>query len=106
MSAGHNSVHTDPILTAPANQFRFRGGFGDLNHRGLSAGFEAIYDYKEGALKYTTSQITYNTDCCGFSLQIHSINFGSRVETVPRFAFTIANIATPFGNLKKQDRMF
>jgi LPS-assembly protein len=105
-SAGHNQVHTNPILTAPANQFRFRGGFGDLNHRGLSAGFEAIYDYREGKLKYTTSQITYNTDCCGFSFQLHSINLGTRVETVPRFAFAVANIATTLGNLKKQDRMF
>jgi LPS-assembly protein len=106
VSVGHNSVHTDPILTAPANQFHFRGGFGDLNHRGLSAGFEAIYDYREGVLKYTTSQITYNTDCCGFSFQLHSINLGTRVETVPRFAFAVANIGTTLGNLKKSDRMF
>ena len=106
ISAGHNEVHTDPILTAPANQFHFRGGFGDFNRRGLSAGFEAIYDYRQSVLQYTTSQVTYNTDCCGFSFQLHSINLGSRVETIPRFAFTIANIATPFGNLKKSDRMF
>ena len=68
--------------------------------------FEAIYDYREGALKYTTSQITYNTNCCGFSFQLHSINIGTRVETVPRFAFAVANIATTLGNLKKQDRIF
>ena len=106
ISAGHNQVHTDPILTAPANQFRFRGGFGDLNHRGLSAGFEAIYDYRQGQMKFTTSQITYNTDCCGFSFQVHTINLGTRVETVERFSFAVANIATTLGNLKKQDRMF
>jgi LPS-assembly protein len=106
VSAGHNQVHTDPILSPPANQFRFRGGFGDLNHRGLSAGFEAIYDYRQGQMKFTTSQITYNTDCCGFSFQLHTINLGTRVETVERFSFAVANIATTLGNLKKQDRMF
>jgi LPS-assembly protein len=106
ISAGQNEVHTNPILTAPADQYRFRAGFGDFNHRGLSAGFEAIYDYRQGSLNYTTSQLTYNTDCCGFSFQLHSINLGTRVETIYRFAFTIANIATPFGNLKKSDRMF
>jgi LPS-assembly protein len=114
VSVGENAVHfnlsaatpTNPILAANANQLHFRGGFGDFTHRGLSAGFEAIYDYRQGSLNYTTSQITYNTNCCGFSFQLHSINLGSRVETVPRFAFTIANIATPFGNLKKSDRIF
>ncbi|HTS64126.1 MAG TPA: LPS assembly protein LptD [Candidatus Acidoferrales bacterium] len=106
VSAGQNQVHTNPILTAIANQFHFRGGFGDYNRRGLSAGFEAIYDYTQGVLQYTTSQVTYNTDCCGFSVQLHTFNVGARVETIPRFAFTIANIATPFGNLKKSDRLF
>ena len=106
IQVGHNEVHTDPLLTPPANQFHFRGSYGDLNHKGLSFGFDAIYDYREASLKYTTSQITYNTNCCGFSFQLHSINLGTRVETVPRFAFAIANIATTLGNLKKQDRMF
>jgi LPS-assembly protein len=106
LSIGQNTVHTDPILTAPANQLHFRGGFGDVNHRGLSAGFEMIYDYRQGVLSYTTSQLTYNTDCCGFSFQLHSINIAGRVETVPRFAFSVANIGTTLGNLKKQDRMF
>jgi LPS-assembly protein len=106
LQVGENALHTDPLLAPPANQLHFRGSYGDLNHKGLSVGFEAIYDYRQGALSYTTSQITYNTNCCGFSFQLHSINLGSRVETVPRFAFAIANIATTLGNLKKQDRIF
>jgi len=106
ISAGHNSVHTDPILTAPANQFRGRIGFGDPNHKGLNAGFEAIYDYRAGLVQYTTSQVTYNTDCCGLSVQIHRFNIGSRSENQFRVAFAVANIGTTLGNLKKQDRMF
>jgi LPS-assembly protein len=107
VSLGDNKVNTDPAITAAANQFRVRGGFGDPNHRGISAGAEAIYDFLQGGIQYTTSQVTYNTDCCGLSVQFHSVNIinvGVRSEW--RFAFTVANIATPLGNLKKQDRMF
>ncbi|HJZ97665.1 MAG TPA: LPS assembly protein LptD [Candidatus Solibacter sp.] len=106
LQVGQNSVNPDPGIGSRANELHFRGSYGDLNHKGISVGFEGIYDYRTSTLKYTTSQITYNTNCCGFSFQLHSINLGTRVETVPRFAFAIANIATTLGNLKKQDRMF
>jgi LPS-assembly protein len=108
VSAGNNMVNTDPAITAAANQFRVRAGFGDPNHRGFNAGAEAIYDYRQHAIQYTTSQVTYNTNCCGLSVQFHSFNIGSNVGSRSEFrmAFTVANIATPLGNLKKQDRMF
>jgi LPS-assembly protein len=108
VSAGQNMVNTDPLITAPANQFRLRAGFGDPNHRGFNAGAEAIYDYRQHTIQYTTSQVTYNTDCCGLSVQFHSFNIGSNVGARSEFrvAFTVANISTPLGNLKKQDRMF
>jgi LPS-assembly protein len=103
---GENALHPDPLLAPQANQIHFRGSYGDLNHKGLSAGFEAIYDYRQHNLTYTTSQITYNTNCCGFSFQLHTINIGTKVDTTKRFAFSIANIGTTLGNLKKQDRIF
>jgi LPS-assembly protein len=108
VSAGHDMVHTDPAVTAAANQFRVRGGFGDPNHRGFNAASEAIYDVKQGAIQYTTSQVTYNTNCCGLSVQFHRYNIGSSLGARNdfRIAFQVANISTPLGNLKKQDRMF
>jgi len=108
VSAGHDMVHTDPAVTAAANQFRVRAGFGDPNHRGFNAASEAIYDVKQGAIQYTTSQVTYNTNCCGLSLQFHRYNIGSSLGARNDFrvAFQVANISTPLGNLKKQDRMF
>ena len=108
VSAGHDLVHTDSAITTAANQFRVRGGFGDPNHKGFNAGAEAIYDYKQGAIQYTTSQVTYNTNCCGLSFQFHRFNVGSNVGARNEFrvAFAVANISTPLGNLKKQDRMF
>ena len=52
---------------------------------------------------YSTAQVTYNTDCCGISVQYG--RFGFRSEQVFRIAFSIANIGS-FGTLKRQDRLF
>jgi len=108
VSIGQSSVHTDPAITAPASQFHVRGGFGDPNHRGFNVGGEAIYDARQGYIQYTTALVTYNTNCCGFSVQFHHVNvIGARNnDNQYRFAFAIANIATTLGNLKKQDRLF
>ena len=85
-----------------------RAGFGDPNRRGLNAASEAVYDYRQGAIQYTTSQVTYNTNCCGLSVQFHRYNIGSNLGARNdfRIAFAVANISTTLGNLKKQDRMF
>ncbi|MBZ5575700.1 MAG: LPS assembly protein LptD [Acidobacteriia bacterium] len=104
-SVGHNLVHTDPVLTAPADQFRFRAGFGDPNHRGWNAGVDGVYDYRQKALQYATTQVTYNTDCCGLSVQWRRFSFGTRNENQFRVAFAVSNIGT-FGTLRKQDRIF
>jgi LPS-assembly protein len=105
VSVGHSQVHTDPILTPSANQLRGFIGFGDPNHRGLNAGFTTIYDYRIGVMQYATTQVTYNTDCCGLSVQFRRFNIGARNENQFRVAFSVANIGT-FGTLKKQERMF
>lgn len=115
VTAGHNMVRNEPftneegsrkeVLAPPANQFTGRLDFGDGNRRGLNAGFSAAYDYRERALRYATWQVTYNTDCCGLSLQLGRIRAGVRDETLFRIAFSIANVGT-FGTLRKQDRLF
>jgi LPS-assembly protein len=108
ISAGHDMAHTDPSVAAAAKQFRVRAGYGDPNHKGFNFASEAIYDYVQGAIQYTTSQVTYNTNCCGLSVQFHRYNIGSNLGARNdfRIAFAVANISTPLGNLKKQDRMF
>src|ERR1035441_9595132 len=77
----------------------------DTNHRGWNAAVDFIYDYRQQVLLYTTTQLTYNTDCCGLSVQYRRYNVGIRDETLEYFSFSIANIGN-FGNLKKQDRLF
>jgi LPS-assembly protein len=106
ISAGNDAVHPDPLLQTPAaNQYRFRVGFGDPQHRGWNAAIDGAYDYKLGWLSYAIAQVTYNTDCCGFSAQLRRIHFGLRDENLYEFSFAIANIGS-FGSLKKNDRLF
>jgi len=105
ISLGHNQVHSDPLLSPSSNQFRGLLGVGNENHKGWNAAFSAYYDYKRGILEFATTQVSYNTDCCGVSFQYRRFNIGTRDESQYRVAFAVANIGT-FGTLKKQERIF
>ena len=106
LSMGHNQVRSVDALSPSANQFRGLVGIGQENKRGWSTGFSAIYDYRLGVLQYATTQVTYNSDCCGLSVQYRRFNFGARTgDDQFRVAFAIANIGS-FGTLKRQERIF
>jgi LPS-assembly protein len=51
------------------------------------------------------SQVTFNSDCCGLSVQFGRISAGVRDETLFRISFSIANVAR-IGTLRKRDRLF
>jgi LPS-assembly protein len=123
VSAGHNLVACRPLtpaddaqcqvlnpnslrlLSPKANQLRGRIGWGDPNHRGWNAGFDLVYDYRLGIMQFATAQVTYNTDCCGISVQFRRFNFGVRDETQFLASFSVANMGS-FGTLRKQERLF
>lgn len=105
VSVGHNQVHNDPVLAASSNQFRGTVGIGNENRRGWNTGLSMYYDYRKQLLQYLTSQVTYNTDCCGFSVQYRRFAFGTVNDNQFRIAFAVSNIGT-FGTLKRQERMF
>lgn len=105
VSAGHTQVDSTTTLSPQNNQFRGLLGWGADNRRGWNAAFNAIYDYRVGVLQFANTQITYNTDCCGFSVQYRRFSFGTRNENQFRVAFSIANIGS-FGTLRKQERFF
>jgi len=118
VSLGHNQVACVPLtanddcadpaaarLSPSSSQMRMMVGFGDANKRGWNAGFTGIYDYRLGIMQFATTQVTYNTDCCGLSVQYRRFSFGTRNENQFRVAFAIANIGS-FGTLKKQERLF
>jgi LPS-assembly protein len=105
VTAGSDQIHPDPTLAPAANQFRTTFGYGDANRKGLNAAFSMVYDYRLSLLEYGIAQVTYNTSCCGFSLQIRRLDFGTVIENQYLASFSIANIAS-VGTLKKQERIF
>jgi LPS-assembly protein len=109
VSAGQYFLKTDPVLAPAANQFRGAITYGGDNRRGWNYGLSAFYDYRIATLQFVESQVTYNTDCCGLSVQYRRFDFGTGVgarhEDQFRVAFAISNIGT-FGTLKRQERIF
>jgi LPS-assembly protein len=104
-SIANSLVRLNPILTPAADQYGFRVGYGDVNRTGWNGYITVNYDQRTGVVENTSAQVTYNTDCCGLSVQYYRFNVGLRDETGWRFAFAIGNVGT-FGTLKKQDRTF
>lgn len=104
LSAGHVAVRSSPVLAPNSNQIRGAVGFGNGNGRGWNGAFATFYDYKRAILINITTQVTYNTDCCGISFQYRRFGYGSQGNQY-RVAFAVANIGS-FGTLKKQDRLF
>jgi len=105
ITAGSDQIRPDPDLAPPANQFRTTFGYGDANRKGLNAAFSMVYDYRLSLLEYGIAQVTYNTSCCGFSIQVRRLDFGTVVENQYLASFSIANVAS-LGTLKKQERIF
>ena len=104
VAVGHFQLRTDPVLAPSANQFRGQIAWGGDNQRGWSYGFAGFYDYRKSQLQYSQTQVTYNTDCCGFSVQYRSLGFrGENYQF--RVAFAISNIGS-VGTLKRQERIF
>jgi LPS-assembly protein len=100
-----STPNTLRLLAPQANQIRGRIGWGDPNHRGWNVGFDTIYDYRLGLLQYGIAQVTYNTDCCGLSVQFRRYDFGIRDETQFLVTFSVANFGGA-GTLPKQSRLF
>jgi LPS-assembly protein len=105
ISVGHSMVRNDPVLSPSQNQFRTSLGIGNDNRRGWNAGTSFYYDYRLKILQYMNTQITYNTDCCGFSVQYRRFSFGTRNENQFRIAFAVANLGS-VGTLKRQEKLF
>jgi LPS-assembly protein len=102
---GHNYIRSVPQLSPSANQFRGMLTVGNESRRGWNGAFSAVYDYRIGVMQFATTQVTYNTDCCGFSVQYRRFGVGDRNENQFRIAFSVANIGS-FGTLKRQERLF
>jgi LPS-assembly protein len=105
LSIGHTDVRPNPVVTAPNDQINVLFAVGNRNRRGWNAAVNAFYDLSRHILDFATTEISYNTDCCGISVEYRRYNFGVRDDTQYRLSFTIANIGS-FGNMRKQEQIY
>ena len=105
VSGGHSYVRSTEVLTPKANQLRTAIGWGLPNRKGWNTAFSSVYDFRLSIMQFVTTEVAYNSDCCGISMQYRRFSFGTRNENQFRVAFSIANIGS-FGNLRKQEKLF
>jgi len=98
-------LRANAVLAPISNQVNTTVGYGQTTKQGWGAALGVFYDVRTSTIDYTQFQVTYNTDCCGVSVQYRRFNLGARDETFYRFSFTISNIGS-MGSLPRQERMF
>ncbi len=107
VSVSHNTVRSPTALAPASNQLRTTVRWGDFNRRGWNAAVASIYDYRQKSFLYTISQITYTTNCCGFSVEWRRLPTLGRTLNDNQFraSLSIANVGS-FGTLRPQERLF
>lgn len=93
------------ITQVPSNQVRGTVGYGNNQKLGLSGAFNFAYDVERKTLQGSTTQVSYNADCYGLSLEFLQFNLGARHESRIRFSFSLKNLGS-FGTLRRQERLF
>jgi LPS-assembly protein len=104
-SVSDSAITTIPVLLPEANQVTLSGGYGSTNRAGWNVAGLVDYDRISGNRLYDFIQGSYNTNCCGFSVQLRQFNLGIRNDNQYLFSFSVANIGT-FGSLQRQERIF
>jgi LPS-assembly protein len=107
VSVSDTSLTNLPLLVPQANQTSFGVSYGNSNRRGWNAAGVITYDVLAKRTLYEFLQTSYNTDCCGFSIQLrHLPSYNSHIPAQNQylFSFSVANLGT-FGSLQKQERI-
>jgi LPS-assembly protein len=104
VGVGDTSITTSPLLVPQANQITLGGGYGSTNRKGWNAAAVTVRDLLARRTLFEFIQGSYNTNCCGFSVQLRRFNIGIRDENEWLFSFSVANIGS-FGSLQKQGRI-
>ncbi len=102
---GDTAIVTNPPLLPATDQIFFGGGYGNSLRRGLNAAADVFYDIRLQRVTFSLYQLSYNTDCCGFSVEVRRINNVIRDDNQYLFSFVVANIGS-VGSLPKQQRIF
>ena len=92
------------MISARSDQINALIAIGNQNRKGWKAAVNAYYDYRKDILDFATTEVTYNTDCCGISVEYRRYNFGTRDDG--NTAWHYGHHIGSFGNLRKQERIF
>jgi len=92
-------------LQASNNQLHGSLNYGNLNGRGFSVATNIAYDVREHLFQGTSTQIAFNSECYGVSVEFTGFNLGARQENKVRFALNLKNIGS-IGTLRRPDRVF
>jgi LPS-assembly protein len=99
-------VPPTPSPVTDYNQVQILMGHGSPSKPGLSAAANVGYDLHQHSLEYAAVQTSYNSNCCGFSVEYRRYNLGViRNESEESFSFTLAGVGSA-GNLKRAERLF
>jgi LPS-assembly protein len=89
----------------PADQFQGSYQFGSAYRHGISLGLRAAYDIEHRTFQGSTTELRYNTDCYGLSMEWFQYDIGVRRESRLLFSFTLKDLGS-YGNIRRQDRIF
>jgi LPS-assembly protein len=92
-------------IEIPSNQLRTSISYGNRLKPGLSAALSFSYDVLHSIFQGSTTEVGYNTNCYGLSLELNQFNIGPRIESRFVFSFTLKNVGS-VGTLRPAERLF
>jgi LPS-assembly protein len=92
-------------IQSPSNQLRGLFTYGSHGRRGVNVGFGFYYDIYRSIFQGSTTQVGYNAECYGLSVEFTQYDIGPRIENRLRFSFSFKNLGS-IGTLSPQERMF
>jgi LPS-assembly protein len=92
-------------IEVPSNQLRASISYGNRLKPGFSAALSLSYDVLHSVFQGSTTEVGYNTDCYGLSLELSQFNIGPRIESRFTFSFSLKNVGS-VGTLRPRERLF
>lgn len=92
-------------IEIPSNQLRGSLSYGNRLKPGFSAALSVSYDVLNSIFQGSTTEVGYNTDCYGLSLEFNQFNIGPRIESRFVFSFSLKNVGS-VGTLRPAERLF
>lgn len=87
------------------NQGSFRLAYGSTNRTGFNVAAQGFYDFLHHEFTSSNYQASYNTNCCGFTIELRRVKNLIRDDDQYLFSFSVANIGS-VGTLPRQTRIF